>query len=243
MAILDPRNIVADGPDVFSRVAAIGIDPLSSSAEGSPIYLTIDASVAVSGSYTVGTVTYDYSGITSVTQRTRESIRIDAGVDMAGENYEIVRDHDPSSFVDFGVIYSSTENTFFATQAHTLGCNGGTPPFAPPTFLLAPSIIEYIEGTSTDTDPDPDSVQDEAIELSVSPPYFTGSIQAGDLEMIVRLLARVNEGTADEYIETFDIVTDASAWTSLDFRDIRGTYGTTSYDANGIEYIWSVTVG
>ena len=237
MAVLDPRNIVADGPDVFSRLAALSYIPLPSSAEGSPIYLTIDAEVAVSGSYTVGTVTYSYTGTTSVTQRTRESIRTDAAADT--DHYEITRDHDPSSWADIGVIISATANTFSATQWNVLGCNGGTPPFAPPTFLLAPSIIEYIDGTATDTAPDPDTENPIPLELNVFPPTFTGTIAGGDLKMLVKLRI-VENGNAAE-IFTHEI--DASAWTSLDFRDIRGTYGTTSYDANGIEYIWSVTVG
>ena len=49
---LTPRDIVCDGPDAFSKVIAIGIDPLSSSAEASPIYQTINATVSVSGTYT-----------------------------------------------------------------------------------------------------------------------------------------------------------------------------------------------
>jgi hypothetical protein len=239
MGFLDPRNIIADGPDVFAKVAAIGIDPLVSSAEGSPIYETIDAEVSVNGSYTVGSVTYEYSGTTSVTQRTRESIRTDAVIDFAGENYEVVRDHGISSWVDFGVILDASENTFAAVQGNILGCNGGTPPFAPPSFLLAPSIIEYIDGTSTDTDPDPDLIEAIIVELQIAPPFFTGSIQNGDLKMKVSLRIVENGNAA----ETFTAEIDCSTWDSTDFRDIRGTYGTTSYDTNGIEYVWSVTIG
>lgn len=236
---LTPINIIADGPDVFSSLAAIGVDPLPSSAEGSPIYETIDAEVSVSGSYVVGTVTYDYSGTTSVTQRTREDIRTDAAIDIAGEHYEVVRDYDESSWGAFGVILSASENTFAAVQSNVLGCDGGTPPFAPPSFVLAPSIIEYIDGTSTDTDPDPDLEDTVTIEMEVGTPFFTGSIQDGDLKMNVRLRI-VENGNPQEF---FTEEIDASAWTESDFRDIRGTYGTTSYDSNGIEYIWSVTIG
>jgi len=234
---LDPRNIVADGPDVMSKVLAIGIDPLASNGEGSPIYETIDAEVTVTGSYTVGTVTSAYSGTTNIIQRTRESIRTDAMIDIAGVNYEIIRENDVSNWMDFGVIISSSENTFAAVQNNILGCNAGTPPFAPPGFLLAPSIIEYIDGTIIDTDPP--SVGVISVELNVTPPFFTGSIQNGDLKMNVSLRV-VEYGNPPE---TFTYEIDASSWAILDFRDIRGTYGTTSYDTNGIEYIWSVTLG
>jgi hypothetical protein len=237
--ILPPRNIVLDGPDVFSKIAAIGINPLASSAEGSPIYQTIDAEITVTGSYTVGTVTYDYSGTATATQRIRDSIRTDAALDIYGENYEITRSNDVSTWIDFGAIISAPENTFAAVQSNYLGCNGGTPPFAPPGFLLAPPIIEYIDGTSTDSSISPPLVEDVSVELQITPPYFTGSIQGGDLKMNVNL-SIVENGNPQE---TFVHEIDASGWGVLDFRDIRGTYGTTSYDSNGIEYVWSITIG
>ena len=236
---LTPRNIVLDGPDVFSKVAFIGIDPLTSSAEGSPIYETIDAEVSVNGSYTVGTVTYEYAGTANATQRTRESIRTDATLDISGEHYEIERDHDVSSWIDFGVILSASEDTFAAVQGNILGCNGGTPPFAPPVFLPEPEIVEYVEGTSTDTSTSPATVNTISVELQLSPPFFTGSIQDGDLKMNVSLRIVENGNPA----ETFTHEIDASAWTTADFRDIRGTYGATDYDSNGIAYVWSVTIG
>ena len=237
MAVLDPRNIVADGPDVFALDPAASHAAFSLGAEASPIYLTVDASVAVSGSYTVGTVTREYSGSTSVTQRTRAAIRTDAEVDSAGENYEIKRDHGDSNWGDFGVLMGGASNTFSAVHWNPMGCNGGTPPFAPPTFVLDSFIVEYVDGTETDTAPDPDTETPITVEVSVVPPFFTGSIQDGDLKMLVRLIA-VENGV----METFDEEIDASAWTVTDFRDIRGTYGTTSTDSNGIEYTWSITI-
>jgi len=241
---ITPRNIVCDGPDVFSQVAFIGIAPLNSSAEGAPIYTTLDAEVTVSGGYTDGDLVYDFAGTTAITQRTRAEIRADiGGVDVAGENAEIVRDNDVSSWVDFGYIVGAGSDIFMATQAETLGCNGGVPPFAPPAFELSNALVDYVDGTRTDTAEDPDLEEARSIELTVYPPYFTGSIQDGDLEMIVSLVVIVNVGNVDEYTETFNFATDCSAWTTSDFRDIRGTYGTTSTDINGIEYIWSVTIG
>lgn len=240
---LEPRNLVCDGPDVFSKVLAIGIDPLSSSGEGSPIYLTIDAEATVSGSYTDGAFEYAFSGSTAIDQLNRIEIRsIVGGVDIAGENYEVTRDNDISSWVDFGFVTLISENEFVAAQSNILGCNGGTPPFAPPGFYHN-QIFDAISGTRTDTDEDPDLVLDRSIGLVFNPPYFTGSIQAGDLKMIISMEATVNEGDPDEYTELFEHEVDCSTWTTLDFRDIRGTYGDTSYDVNGIEYIWSVTIG
>ena len=239
---LDPRNIVADGPDVMSKVLAIGILPLSSSGEGSPIYTTIDAEASVSGAFTDGFLEYSFSGTTSIDQRTRVEIRsIIGGVDFAGEHYEIIRDNDVSSWVDFGVITGGAELEFVAVQSNILGCNGGTPPFAPPNFIC--SILGYVDGERIDTEPDPNVTEPRTIELSIIPPYFTGSIQDGDIMMVVALSIKVNVSDSDEYSETLTHEIDASSWTTLDFRDIRGTYGTTSYDTNGIEYIWSVTIG
>ena len=238
MAVLDPRNIVADGPDVFALASSVSDGLSPHGAEASPIYLTVDASVAVSGSYTVGTVTREYSGSTSVTQRTRAAIRTDAEVDVVGENYEIERDHGDSNWADFGVLQTGASNTFSAVHWNPMGCNGGTPPFAPPSFVLAPSIVEYVDGTETDTAPDPDTETPITVEVRVVQPLFTGSIQDGDLKMLVRLVA-VENGV----METFYEEIDASAWTVTDFRDIRGTYGKTSTDSNGISYTWSITIG
>jgi len=237
MAVLDPRNIVADGPDVFALPSAVGVGPSPLGAEASPIYLTVDASVAVSGSYTVGTVTREYSGSTSVTQRTRAAIRTDAEVNVVGENYEIERDHGDSNWGDFGVLQTGASNTFSAVHWNPMGCNGGTPPFAPPSFVLDSFIVEYVDGTETDTAPDPDTETPITVVLHVFLPIFMGSIQDGDLKMLVRVIA-IENGVAEIFREEID----ASAWTVTDFRDIRGTYGTTSTDSNGIEYTWSITI-
>jgi hypothetical protein len=238
---LDPRNIVADGPDVMSKVLAIGILPLSSSGEGSPIYTTIDAEASVSGNFTSGVYDYSFSGSTTIDQRIRVDIRsIVGGVDFAGEHYEIIRDNDVSSWVDFGVITGGAELEFAAVQSNILGCNGGTPPFAPPNFYPATDIDGYIDGTRVDnSDPTPIS-EPSSIQLLFGPPYFTGSIQDGDLKMVVSLAYVIDSG---DFSGSFTYEIDASSWTTLDFRDIRGTYGTTSTDDNGIEYIWSVTIG
>ena len=240
---LTPRNIVADSPDVMSKVLFIGISPISSSGEGSPIYLTIDATASVSGSYTDGDIDYAYSGSDSIPQKNRVEIRpLVSGVDVAGEHYEIVRDNDVSSWVDFGFITGIDTNEFLATQSNDLGCNGGIPPFAPPEFL--PDNMEaFVEGTRTDNSETPALVTTPSIKFVFYPPYFVGSIQDGDLIMRVSLEISVNDGDADEYIEVFNFDTDASAWVSTDFRDIRGTYGDTNTDANGMEYTWSVTIG
>lgn len=240
---LDPRNVIADGPDVFSQLIAIGIDPSASGAEGSPIYQTIDAEVTVSGSYTDGSIDYAFSGTTAITQRTRVAAR-DAiiGADISGENYELTRADGISSWCDFGVITGIDTLNFTAEQNQTLGANGGSPPFAPPGFNLGSSLEDFIEGTRTDTAPDPDETVARFIKLTVIAPYFTGSINDGTLRMNVRLDATVNDGESDEYSESFPVEIDPTSWDSADFRDIRGTYGETSYDANGIEYVWSVTV-
>jgi len=242
---LTPRNIVCDGPDVFSDVVFIGISPLQSHAEASPIYSTIDASVVVSGGYTAGDIEYDYSGSTSINQVSRIAI-IDqvTGIEFGGDNFEIDRENDINSYIDVGIISVIPTGNFAALHWQELGCNGGSPPFAPPRFSLAEIITDTIEGTRTDTSTDPEEETASFVRLTLTPPYFTGTISGGDLELVVELQVEVGytfSGSA--YTESFTDKTDASGWGSPEFRDIRGTYGTTSTDSNGISYTWSITIG
>ena len=136
---LEPRNLVCDGPDAFSRILSIGIMPINSNADGSPIYLTIDAEATVTGEYTEDDIVYSFSGSTSIDQLNRVDLRsIIGGVDIAGENYEITRNNDLSTWVDFGYITGVSETEFAAVQSNILGCSGGekggTPPLHPSIF-------------------------------------------------------------------------------------------------------------
>jgi hypothetical protein len=237
------RNIVCDGPDVMSKVIEIGILPISSSAEGSPIYTTINATVTVAGSYTDGDLTYDYNDTVDLTEQTRTELRsIVGGVDIAGENYEIVRVDGDSSWVDFGVITVVPADTFLAVQSQKLGCNGGSPPFAPPEFL-ATNTQAFIDGTRTDDSVAPPVITTPSMELLFTTPYFVGSIKDGDLVFRTTLSVTVNDGDVDQYSESFNHDISATSWATTDFRDVRGTYGETSFDVNGISYTWSVTIG
>jgi len=241
-----PRNLVCDGPDAFSKILAIGFEPLISSAEASPIYQTINLECSVNGTYSDGDLDYEFSGSTDIPEQTRLEIRSDiGGVDPVGEHYEIERSHDVSTWIDVGIVFGGDYSpNFAALQYNPLGCNGGTPPFAPPNFYTGSDFTDLsIEGTVTDNSTTPPTVTPKGIKLAFLPPLFRGSIQDGDLEMVVSLNVVVNYGDGDAYSETFEDVTDCSAWTTADFRDIRGTYGATDYDSNGIEYVWSVTIG
>lgn len=232
---LDPRNIVADGPDVMSQLilaASLGIG-----AEASPIYETIDASVTVSGTCTDGDIEYVYSGTTSIPQLTRIVLRdYISGVAIA--NYEIERENDASSYADIGIFSGVGVSEFIAILGNVMGCNGGVPPFSPPRFEPTTILDENLTGTRIDNSVDPPEESPFAISLTLTLPYFIGTIADSNLELLTDLT--VSDGVGGGF---FTASTDASAWTSPDFRDIRGTYGATSYDVNGIEYVWSVTIG
>jgi len=237
---LEPRNFVCDGPDVFAKLT-ISPSPAPNATEASPIYTSIDAQVAVSGSYVDGTKTFDFSHTTSITTLTRVAARDGSTVTI--ENLEIERDHNVSAYADIAAEPVPGANETIMIGRGLLSGSGLVVPFDPPN--LSSSLLEEVAeiGTVTDTAPDPDTTT--AIEglLSVFAPYFTGTISGGDLKMVVRMDGLIFVSTAAEYPVSFTKEIDASAWGSPDFRDIRGTYSQTDTDSNGIEYVWSVTVG
>jgi hypothetical protein len=245
------KNLVADGPDIFGQIHGNDSGMGFSSCEASPIYTTLDASVAVSGNYS-GTgsysgIDYDYSCTTSIAQQTRADLR--SLIDSITANQTVFRDSGDTSYYDLGQITDIPSGQFAATLAVLSGINNQYSPFVPPAFAqsafgTADGLIESIDpaGTRTDTNADPDDETDLACEITVLPPFFIGDFGV-DLKMVVRITAVMNHGIAEQYTFTDDFEVDASTWDSADFRDIRGTYGKTSYDANGIEYVWSVTVG
>jgi len=245
MGFLDPRNLVVDGPDAFCSLIVFAIAPSSTGAEGSPIYTTIDADGDATGSWSDGTWDYTFTGSGSIiTQRVRQAARDQIiGVDISGENYEITRKYSESSWADIGIISGYDTDKFYAEQGYTLGCNGGVPPFAPPIFRTDTQIISFVPGLRTNI-LDPSDTNVTSTEIRITPPYFTGSIQDGDLKMVIRMDVWFDYGTGTPtFLEEFLIETDCSSWTTTDFRDIRGAYGETSIDVNGITYTWSITIG
>ena len=236
---LSPKNIIADSPAVTTNLAL----------DASPIYTTIDASVSVAAtSYTVDD--YDYavaSASHSFTQLQREPL-IDATTSyIAYENEEIDGLETPTYFdgLDDFIFPSSGAGKFAADILNFTDVL--TPPFSPPRFYTpdATGSQSYFFDevvTETNNDPDPPEVNQVDIRATVGTPVFTGTVLGGDLKMTITFSGVVfgfgpGAGTVNETVEI-----DCSSWTSADFRNIRGTYGKTTTDDNGIAYTWSLTV-
>jgi len=234
------RNIVVEGPDVMSHLAATSFDYFPGGFEAAPIYLTLDAAVTMTGSFSVGSIDYDYSGSPTISQMTRVAAR-DLTITLELENAEIARTTNPSAFADAASSTGLSTNEFTATLLDLDICaNGVTPPFSPPWFgEKNPGMSGSVTGTKTDNTQIPAVVTDANAGLRVFPPKFSGTIADGDLQMYVELSYVVDGVGSGIFRKNYD----ASAWGSPDFRDIRGTYGATDTDSNGIEYVWSVTVG
>jgi len=231
---LTPRNIVCDNPQVFSFIAQrLSTDPTG--IDSSPIYLTVDAQVAVSGSYTAGSNDYDFSATTSISTLNRVSIMDGRTLSAANQNLD-------GTQYDLAQEVLLEAGEFAATIAKLIGADTFRfliAPFGPPEFLHDGLGEEnLVIGTVTDNNDDPATVTDAIGTFILSTPFFTGTIQGGDLKLKVRLIANLTNSS-----NTFIHEVDASAWGSPEFRDIRGTYGTTSTDSNGISYTWSITIG
>jgi hypothetical protein len=244
MATLDPRNVIINNP---RDIDFLGID-------ASPIYLTIDASVSVGAtSYSIDA--YDYvvdAASHNFTQLTREPLfDLSSGGGIFYENNEITG-YGESSFFDglndlfFG---SSGGGKFAAGLLYVDGIYSGRAyPFSPPDFFTpsgtgyqSHTFSDIVTETDTGGTPPVDVLRD--VTVSVSVPQFTGALRDGDLKMVITFSGSVSGTHSGVSSVTDTVEIDASAWDSPDFRDIRGTYGATSYDPNGIEYVWSVTIG
>lgn len=239
---LTPRNIVVNGPYFLRDIQfATGGDP--SGLEASPIYTSISGTCDINGSY-YGTgflsdIEYIYSSVTLTPDSltTRRSLRsLSPFHDYSSDS--IITDEIWN--VDVGATGDLVgANEFVAVHGYQVS---RTPsPFDIPIFSERLTKENLTAGTRRDHSTSPATDSDIGASIEIVPPAVTGSIEGGDLKLVFSIIVGMNLG-AENYTETLQLEIDASAWTSTDFRDIRGTYGATSYDSKGIEYIWSLTI-
>jgi len=237
---VEARNITADGPDLFQFNFVI---------DASPIYLTLDASISVlGGSFTDGDFDYEVAPASKThTQRTRQLSRDTSFGEVIGENVEIERVHDVSSFYDHAddLFIVSDVDRFAAILGDVDGFGGlqdQLSPYSPPVFPLnSGDFFHRFDDIVTKTrTSNGDEVQRDVV-TTVFAPRFEGSILGEDLKMIISL--GVSISSAPSFGDTFDVEIDASSWGSAELRDIRGTWGGTDTDDKGIGYTWSITLG
>lgn len=243
--MLTPENKVLNSPRVIDMLAI----------ESSPIYQTLDASVSVSGgSFTLDGYDYEVSSVSKTfDQLEREravEVSLSGGMFYVNEEVNI---YGIRSYYDGlnDLLFASNAGKFVALNRNLDNrLNAFSLPFSPPEFLTPNGsgsffhrFVDAVEITDPDGTP-PTNVKEKDVLVSVSAPVFTGNLLDGNLKMIIDFSASVqgwfntNSGSVIDSIEI-----DCAAWGTPEFRDIRGTYGTTSTDDNGISYTWSITIG
>lgn len=252
---LEPRNIVVDGPDVFGNAGSLTFGE-PSGVDAPPFYSSFSGALAMSGSYygAAGTayedIEYDFNGISMATQELERIGLRDPllGLTAFEIRYEINRNTDPNAFIDIGGANALADGKCIACCAFRGAPSGQFVPLSVPWFQSAgnPSFDpDAGVGVRRDHSNDPPTESDILVNASFIGPSFTGTIGESDFRM--KFSVRVTFFTESDEINSlernFNVEVDVSSWTTLDFRDIRGTYGTTSTDPNSIEYAWSVTIG
>jgi hypothetical protein len=239
---LEPKNIVVEGPDVFGNVLGFTFGE-PSGVDAPPFYSSFTGSVVVNGSYIDGDFEYDYD---SVLIETNELERIGLRDPLLGLTafepvYEVIRKTSPSAFVDVGGATITADGKCVACCGFAGSVSGQLVPLSVPFFASAgfPDFNpSFGAGMVTDNSQTPPVQSESELEASFFGPSFTGLIGDTDFHMNFSLSITNAAG-----VTAFTNSIDVSAWTTADFRDIRGTYSQTDYDANGIEYVWSVTIG
>lgn len=244
--MLAPENKVLNNPRVIDNLLI----------ESSPIYQTLDASVSVSGgSYTVDGYDYVVSAVSkNFDQLQREravEVALSGGIFYANESIDVYGNRSYFDGLNDLIMGSNAGKFIAANREIDTRLNAFSLPFSPPFFFTPYSgngILPHIFADAVEiTDPDgtpPANVKEKNVSVSVGTPFFAGKLLDGDLKMIVAFSAAVqgwlsgNSGSVNDRVEI-----DCSAWGTPEFRDIRGTYGTTSTDENGISYTWSITIG
>ncbi len=231
-----PRNIIADGPDAFSLALRAEYNSGITAIEASPIYTSISGSVYVNGSYSSFGYDYSFGKTMTLGPRTRSDIR--AGITtIEEESYEVERVGAVSTYADLPDLFTAfghSSSEVVIMHGAPVSITGQTLPFAPPAYSISELSITDTQA-GTETDPDGNTTYVTGV-FSISVPLFRGTIEGGDLEMYFLMQANISDGP------NFEHAIDASSWGTADFRDIRGTYGTTSVDTNGVSYTWSLTL-
>ena len=235
--------------------------------DASPIYTELSGSVVLNGSYTTydsmsnsdrefvyDNVEFDFPVITRIYHR-------DPALNPGAESAEAAQFFDSitgvRSYHDKGFINSAVpEGRFLAIHGWQASIRNpspfDTPVFIAPNdssimfFALFSKELESV-GTVTITprnggDP---TVKNIGAQMLLQRPYLLGSIEGGDLELIFTLSYRINIDAfpaGPPIQDGFEHIIDASAWSSPQLRDIRGTYGATETDERGLEYTWSLTI-
>jgi len=249
---LTPKDIRVEGPDVFGNLAVVTLGE-PSGIDAPPFYESFHGELTMNGSYYgsgfYSNIEYVYSSVLMETQElTRIGLR-DPLLDVMAfeEGYEVVRNTDPSGFADIGGTTASADGKCAAFCGFVQAPSGQFVPLSVPWFTSAGSPSFDPDpgiGVRRDHDDDPVTEIDILVYPSFTGPYFTGTIGESDFRMKfgVRVTFFTTTGELNPDVRSFEVEVDVSAWTSFNFRDIRGTYGATSYDVNGIEYVWSITL-
>lgn len=243
------RTIVCDSPAAFTKTLDSAIN-FPNGGDASPIYMTVNASVTINGSY-YGTGAYEnieyiYNAATiTATELNRVAVR-DTIYSAYEPHYEITLSGFASTWVDIFDEDSIPSDSFIAIFASLPStASQDYMPFSPPKFDRGNSPFIDLSGTSVGTRRDhsagPPSDNNMDVTLGIDGPLFRGSIAGGDLEMYFTLTGTINQPYETESINE-EIAVDCSSWDSTDFRDITGTYTQLDTDANGITYDWEIVI-
>lgn len=237
MATIEVRNVVINNPRVLDFLLI----------DSSPIYSTIDGSVSVTGgSFTIDDKDFVVSSAShTFPQLVREhSFEVTTGIFYENQEIDVFG---VTSYYDGldDLLFGSNSGKFIAeSRPVSSHLNSFSQPFSPPFFYtpnatgnLDHGFEDIVEITDTTGTP-PSNVSTRDLFVTVGTPIFTGDLLDGDFKLVV-LFGAVIQGLPS-YTDSLEI--DASAFGSPELRDIRGTYGATSTDDNGIEYVWSITL-
>lgn len=238
---LTPRNIVADSPLSLEGIAFLTIgDPTG--IEASPIYTQISGACTINGTYNApGDIDYIYdnAAVNPDPLNTRVALR-DLSPFLVLESYRIAERYAGYSpfYVDVGATSDIVGDGEFVA-VHGRLVSRTISPLSIPIFSTDLVKTNANAGTRRDNTTSPATETDIGATITLKMPFTRGTIEDGDLVIVFQILADME--SRENY--TMELEVDASGWGSTDFRDIRGTYGTTSTDPDGIEYIWSITIG
>lgn len=237
------KRVMAPSPRAFQILNEYY---LNAYFDASPIYEEVTATVTISGSYTTGFTTYDYSYSNSKTW-SRVAITGDGGGSVSITGIDI---NGITEILDGSVsnINATGSDEFIMWLRPALDITTGSPaPMYAPQYPAAVfglgSAIEAsaVIGTTTyDDGVNPPIVTDIVDNVSCSNPLFTEAGTPIDPRFIVDLFSANGgaSGTLQAVIEE-----DVSLWSLAKWRDFRDTYSASSTDANGIETTLEIVIG
>lgn len=233
---LSPRNIVVNNPKVVSEIILRTPLLFSSGFEASPIYQDISGTLTIDGSYSDGDFNFIYDNAV-ITIDPLERI---AKRDCLPATPVIIERSISDERVDETVSIIIPSGKFTATSGFRIARNlqNRATPLDPPILQGDFTKTNPTSGILRDNSVSPPVDTDISADLSFSIGPLSGSISAGNAVFFVRAVISTSTGDGG----SFDKEIDASAFTTPDWRDIRGTYSQTDTDVNGITYTWSFTI-